>query len=106
MSITADTLGRHVARSPCALDDDGYLFLGRAEMLLMHGSIFEPVDIKQRVFRRVPRTPLRERLMILSQGGNSEDRDHAGRQIRLHERASEASPLAHAVVDALGNLAR
>ncbi len=105
MYFTAETQGRILARFHYALEDDGYLFLGRAEMLLMHGSIFEPVDIKQRVFRKVLRTPLRERLMILSQGGNSEDRDHVGRQIRLNELASEASPLAHMVVDALGNLA-
>ncbi len=105
MYFTAETQGRILARFHYALEDDGYLFLGRAEMLLMHGSIFEPVDLKQRVFRKVPRTPLRERLMIMSQSGRSEDRDNAGRQIRLNELASEASPLAHMVVDALGNLA-
>jgi len=106
MYFTAETQGRILGRFHYALEDDGYLFLGRAEMLLMHGSIFEPVDLKQRVFRKVPRAPLRERLMILSQAaGSSEDHDNATRQIRLHELASEASPLAHMVVDALGNLA-
>ncbi len=105
MYFTAETQGRILARFHYALEDDGYLFLGRAEMLLMHGSTFEPVDIKQRVFRKVPRPPLRERLMILSQSGSSQDHDNAGRQIRLNELASEASPLAHMVVDALGNLA-
>ena len=105
MYFTAETQGRILGRFHYALEDDGFLFLGRAEMLLMHGSIFEPVDLKQRVFRKIPRAPLRERLMVLSQARGSEDRDNVTRQIRLHELASEASPLAHMVVDALGNLA-
>ena len=61
------------------------MFLGRAEMLLMHGSIFEPVDLKQRVFKKIPRPPLRERLMILAQTGSSEASEQANRQIRLHD---------------------
>jgi len=105
MYFTAEAQGRVLGRFHYALEDDGYLFLGRAEMLLMHGSIFEPVDLKQRIFRKVPRAPFRERLMVLAQAGSSEDRDQIPRQIRLDELASEASPLAHMVVDALGNLA-
>ncbi len=105
MYFTAETQGRVLARFHYALDDDGYLFLGRAEMLLMHGSIFEPVELKQRVFRRVPRPPLRERLMILAQTGNAEATDQMSRQIHLHELASEGSPYPQIVVDALGNLA-
>jgi two-component system, chemotaxis family, CheB/CheR fusion protein len=31
------------------------LFLGKAEMLLSHSTLFTPVDLKRRVFRRVPR---------------------------------------------------
>src|SRR5207245_9569322 len=57
------------------------------------------------IFRKVPRAPFRERLMVLAQAGGSEDRDQIPRQSRLDELASEASPLAHMVVDALGNLA-
>lgn len=33
----------------------GYLFLGRAEMLLRHGNLFTPVSLKHRVFVRAPR---------------------------------------------------
>jgi len=105
MYFTAETQSRILGRFHYALEDDGYLFLGRAEMLLMHGSMFEPVDLKQRVFRKIPRAPLRERLMVLAQTGTPEGGDHITQQIRLHELASEASPLAHMVVDALGNLA-
>ncbi len=105
MYFTSEAQGRILARFHYALDEDGYLFLGKAEMLLMHGSIFEPVDLKQRVFKKVPRPPLRERLMILAQTGNSEATEQMTKQIRLHELAAEGSPYAQIVVDSLGSLA-
>jgi two-component system CheB/CheR fusion protein len=105
MYFTAEAQGRILARFHYALDDTGFLFLGRAEMLLMHGSIFEPVDLKQRVFRRVPRLPLREHLLVLAQAGNNEATDQMTRQVRLHELASEGGPYAQLVIDAGGNLA-
>jgi two-component system CheB/CheR fusion protein len=104
MYFTAEAQGRVLARFHYALDEEGYLFLGRAEMLLMHGSIFEPVDLKQRVFRKVPRPPLRERLMILAQSGNSDATEQVTKQIRLHELAAEGSPYAQLLVDTAGNL--
>jgi two-component system CheB/CheR fusion protein len=105
MYFTAETQGRILARFHYALDDDGYLFLGRAEMLLMHGSIFEPVDLRQRVFKKIPRPALRERLMILAQSGSAEATDQIGRQLRLQDLASEGLPFPQFVVDATGNLA-
>lgn len=36
-----------------ALRPDGYLFLGKSEMLLTRTDIFEPVDLRRRVFSRV-----------------------------------------------------
>jgi hypothetical protein len=30
------------------------LFLGKAEMLLSHGALFLPVDLKRRTFRKAP----------------------------------------------------
>ena len=45
-----------------ALRDDGYLLLGRAEMLLAHSALFEPVDLRQRVFRKLLAENLRQRV--------------------------------------------
>jgi two-component system, chemotaxis family, CheB/CheR fusion protein len=36
-----------------ALRDDGYLFLGKAETQLARSKLFEPVDLKHRVFRKL-----------------------------------------------------
>jgi two-component system CheB/CheR fusion protein len=36
-----------------ALNDDGYLFLGKSELLLSRGKLFRPVQLRQRVFVKV-----------------------------------------------------
>src|SRR5581483_5044484 len=61
MYFTAEAQGRILARFHYALNDDGFLFLGRAEMLLGHAALFAPVDVKQRLFAKVPRLQLRDR---------------------------------------------
>jgi two-component system CheB/CheR fusion protein len=55
MYFNADTQSRILSRFHFALQDGGILFLGKAEMLLSHGSLFSPLDLKRRIFRRVPR---------------------------------------------------
>jgi two-component system CheB/CheR fusion protein len=42
-----------ITRLGFALRPEGLLFLGKAEMLLNHVGIFEPVDLKRRFFRKV-----------------------------------------------------
>ena len=105
MYFTSEAQGRILARFHYALNDDGYLFLGRAEMLLTHAALFSPVDLKQRVFSKVPRLQLRDRLLVLAQAGNPDSSNHVVRQIRLRELAAEGNPNPQVVFDALGTLA-
>ena len=104
MYFTAETQGRILARFHYALNDDGYLFLGRAEMLLTHSALFVPVDLKQRIFSKVARLQLRERLMLLAQSGSAEATNHVARQLRVRELATEGMPFAQLVIDSLGVL--
>jgi two-component system CheB/CheR fusion protein len=53
MYFTADTQAQILRRFHFALDDAGVLLLGRSEMLITHGELFTPVDLKRRVFRKV-----------------------------------------------------
>jgi len=53
MYFNAETQGRIINRLAFALRPHGFLFLGKAEMLLNHSNLFDPVDLKRRVFRRV-----------------------------------------------------
>jgi two-component system CheB/CheR fusion protein len=51
--FTAETQARIMSRFHFALANDGVLFLGKAEMLLSHSALFQPVDFKRRIFRKV-----------------------------------------------------
>jgi len=102
--FTAETQGRILARFHYALNDDGYLFLGRAEMLLTHTALFRPVDLKERIFTKVAKLQLRERLVLLAQSGSLEATNHVARQLRVRELTTEGTPNAQVVVDAQGIL--
>jgi two-component system CheB/CheR fusion protein len=52
MYFNAETQSRIVSRLGFALRPSGVLFLGKAEMLLNHTSMFEPLDLKRRFFRK------------------------------------------------------
>jgi two-component system, chemotaxis family, CheB/CheR fusion protein len=58
MYFTAETQARIVQRLHFALNPAGALFLGKAEMLLSHGSLFTAVDLPRRFFRKVAVRPL------------------------------------------------
>ena len=70
MSFEAEAQARILARLHYALTENGYLFLGKAEMLLRRSELFSPVDLKYRVFSKVPKDTIRDRLVVLAQGGN------------------------------------
>src|SRR3712207_7183341 len=57
--------------------DDGYLVLGKVEMLLGHGELFEPMDTKQRVFRKKPAGGLRSRLLAVDRKSTRLNSSHA-----------------------------
>jgi two-component system CheB/CheR fusion protein len=52
MYFNAETQTKILNRFHFALAPRGLLFLGRAEMLLSHARIFDPFDLKRRVFRK------------------------------------------------------
>jgi len=55
MYFNAEMQSRVVQRFHFAMNDDGILFLGKAEMLLSHAELFQPLDLKRRFFRKLPR---------------------------------------------------
>ncbi len=88
-----------------ALNDKGYLFLGKSELLLTHSNLFNPVELTNRIFAKVLNVNLRDRLLVLAQAGNHEAGNRLGRFMRLREAALDASPVAHIIIDLDGNLA-
>jgi two-component system CheB/CheR fusion protein len=57
MYFNVEAQSRIVDRFHFALREDGYLFLGKAEMLLSDGERFEVDSMRQRIFRRRPGGP-------------------------------------------------
>jgi len=104
MYFEAETQGRILARLHYALKDSGFLFLGKAEMLLTRSALFSPIDLKHRVFTKVARLDGRERIQLITQASTSDGRELAEQPVPLRESAFEASPLAQLVIDANGVL--
>ena len=103
--LNAETQRRVLARFHFALNDDGFIFLGQAEMLLTHAHLFTPVSLSHRIFSKVPKVTPRDRMVALTQAGDDEAADELGRYVRLREAAFGAALNAQLVVDQEGALA-
>jgi two-component system, chemotaxis family, CheB/CheR fusion protein len=104
MYFNAETQARIVNRFHFAMNDGALLFLGKAEMLLSHGELFAPIDLKRRFFRKVPplvgngaRAPLGNALASMPGDG----RDLA----TLRAEGLATSPIATLLVNGEGILA-
>ena len=53
MYFNAEAQANVIRRFHFALSNPGYLFLGKAEMLLNHADQFVPVDLRKRLFRKI-----------------------------------------------------
>jgi two-component system CheB/CheR fusion protein len=107
MYFDAPTQAKVLARFHFALSDDGYLFLGRAETLLTHSSLFAPVDLRRRVFAKVPRPHGRDRQLLAQRMGGLRGAsmvDGASDRV-LDEMAFDTGTIAQLVVDAAGRVA-
>jgi two-component system CheB/CheR fusion protein len=108
MYFNSETQGRVLSRFHFALKDGGYLFLGRAEMMLTHGNVFTPVDLKSRVFNKTPHHDARGRLLRAVGAAAREEAGGTttmGNDSRLHELSFDVNPVAEIVVDGSGMVA-
>ena len=101
MYFDSKTQARVLNRFHFALREGGYLFLGKAETLSTHTSMFDPVDLQRRIFTKLgsktaPRYEPRNGSL-----GNGAAFERELVSIAAFERA----PLAQFVVDSAGNLA-
>ncbi len=99
MYFNAESQRRVLSLFHFALNNTGYLFLGKAEMLLTHAHLFTPIHLRHRIFRKVPVTTQREQALVMAQGGNGVAMDQLDQSLRLREAAYETSPTAEVVVD-------
>ncbi|HYJ67704.1 MAG TPA: CheR family methyltransferase [Nocardioidaceae bacterium] len=100
MYFNVESQSQIIDRFHFALAESGYLFLGKAEMLLSNGDRFEAANIRHRMFRRRPgpawadnRPPAR-----LPTRGNLVPRPPS-REHALNDLAFEAAPFAMVTID-------
>jgi two-component system CheB/CheR fusion protein len=102
MYFEPEAQAKILARLHYALSEKGYLFLGKAEMLLRRDTLFVPVDLKQRIFSKIPQVGLREQRVAAAQAGTLDPAIHPTRHARLRELMVDALPVAQLVVDVAG----
>ncbi|TDP95073.1 CheR family methyltransferase [Labedaea rhizosphaerae] len=97
MYFNAETQTKILERFHFALAPRGTLFLGKAEMLLSQNRIFEPIDLKRRVFRKASNGRASYNSSFTHGMGQ-----HRGLEVpiteRLRELAFAAGPVAQLVV--------
>jgi two-component system, chemotaxis family, CheB/CheR fusion protein len=100
MYFTAETQAQILRRFHFALEDDGFLLLGKSEMLVTHTELFTPAELKWRLFRRVTRPAPRERVRVIA----ADPANGAGQSVadNLREVAFDVSGDAQIVIDATG----
>jgi two-component system CheB/CheR fusion protein len=88
MYFDPGTQARIQSRFHFALDDGGLLFLGQAETMHVPGTLFVPLDLRARIFRKVPHGVPRGRSAPLLRGVREE---RAGWQARLRAAVPDAA---------------
>ena len=104
MYFNAETQAQILRRLHFALRADGVLFLGKAEMLLGHGNLFRPQEIKRRFFMKVASEARETRFGVSRPTGDTADAALEG-VARLRQAVLMSSPSAQLVLDEEGRLA-
>jgi two-component system, chemotaxis family, CheB/CheR fusion protein len=100
MYFNSEAQARILSRFHFALNDGGFLFLGRAETLMAHGQTFIPTDLK----RRLSQKARSGRDRMANPAPESEGRQTAERA-HLPEVGLEASPVPQLLIDPAGVVA-
>lgn len=102
MYFNTETQLNILRRFHFALASPGYLFLGKAEMLLNHSDKFEPVDLRMRLFKKIQSSAAQGRSPWIP---GAVIPAPASPVIELEHAALAAGPVAQIALDQAGHLA-
>ena len=105
MYFNGETQAKVLDRFHFALKNDGFLFVGKAEMLLTQTGLFKSIDNKYRIFAKVAKVSWRDRLMLMSEAGSLQAGKMLTINLRLRDEVFEASPVAQIIQDEQGHVA-
>jgi two-component system, chemotaxis family, CheB/CheR fusion protein len=104
MYFNAEAQARIMARLYFSVNPGGFLALGRAEMLFSHTTMFQPVDLKRRIFKTVPRVSARDRLLLFAQSGREDEVPQSADSARLRDAAFDHGVDSQIVIDPAGHM--
>jgi two-component system, chemotaxis family, CheB/CheR fusion protein len=104
MYFNAEAQGRIMGRFYFSVMPGGFVVLGRAEMLFSHAATFQPVDLKRRIFKTIPKANHRERLFLLGQSAREDVMAQYPDHRRVREAAFDTNSDAQIVLDQAGVL--
>jgi len=99
MYFNTETQAKILDRFHFALNEGGFLFLGKAEMLFSRNHSFTPIDLRRRIFTKTPNGNMRDILFSMAHPHSQHPIPEIGEQIRIYEAAFEIDPVAQIVVD-------
>jgi two-component system CheB/CheR fusion protein len=103
MYLNAETQNRVLAGFNFALLPKGFLLLGRAEMMLTRAALFQPVELKHRIFAKTaPR--LRDAPLVQAFTVEDEAERRGQPEKKLRHMAFDTGPVAQLMVDREGVL--
>ena len=102
MYFDGATQAKILTRFHFALNDGGFLFLGRAETMLTYGNMFVPVDLRRRIFTKARGTGERPSLTSRAPAPRAVASDSQELSLRL--RSFDAGVMPQFIVDELGRL--
>jgi two-component system CheB/CheR fusion protein len=99
MYFNADTQATILIRFHFALNNNGFLFLGKAETLMAQRQIFTPVNLKHGIFAKGLKLGLDEHLQLSPRTGKKQAVDFLATHFRIWQTAFETSPFGQLAVD-------
>src|SRR3954454_3674567 len=105
MYFNAETQARILRHFHFALRDDGVLMLGKSEMMISHRDLFSALDLKKRLFTKLPRDSMQARAQVFAGAGPGAGElpaspDDGG----TRDAALELGPHPHVIVSSTGLL--
>jgi two-component system CheB/CheR fusion protein len=104
MYFDVATQERILANFHFALRDEGFLFLGKSEVLVARSPLFAAVDLRRRVFTKVPLVVARDRA-VPRPARQDDGQPTEGEAAAARDAGFESAPLAQVIVDRGGRLA-
>jgi two-component system CheB/CheR fusion protein len=104
MYFNSETQSQILNRLHFALNDQGFLMLGKAEMLLTHAHLFTPVDYKQRIFKKILPIGVRDSTFSVHRQPGAVYAPQMEKMTGIRESVFESSISPQMVIDLSGTL--